>query len=367
MFQSDDWPRQEQEQAVENQRSLGEAVERADLLAVLGILMSDVGLWADGWKNAIARYALDRLNGQNPLQLTPFGIMAEGFFWIHRTRSSFVGQKEAFEMLEFRKGTDYAAAFQRRFDDLARYREYLIKKLAAYDGPCDAAGLHPFIVDRDEDRKDLQEMARSLLEYLYNLSKQLGGDPRSGPTSGVKTQADARPSSEKPGTRSWTQPDLDQAIREYKAKRAARYMELAHAVKSGLKGAKKDAQAIFGRNSVAKALRVRSRSMVSKSEAWVQIAEELGLQLARTRAPGTSRTRRAGRIGHDIALEQHAVGHAAESDPAAGILRAERDETMRMIGRLPPKQAKPILAKYEAGEMTDDEARQTAILLLEKN
>src|SRR5262249_12606109 len=64
---------------------------------------------------------------------------------------------------------------------------------------------------------------------------------------------------------SWTQPDLDGAIREYKAKRAAQYNDLVEGVRQGKPGAQKAARQLFGRNAIARALGVKARAMVTKS------------------------------------------------------------------------------------------------------
>ena len=170
-------------------------------------------------------------------------------------------------------------------------------------------------------------------------------------SSSKKTVADPK--------RSWTQPALDDAIREYKAKRSPRYSELMEAIKNRKPGAKKDARKIFGRNVIVKALGVRSSSMVSKSPAWIAIAEELEIPLRRKKATGTSRTRQTGKIGFDKASEQASLAAADASDPAAPLLAAEREETLCMIRQLPKEQAQPIFEKYEAGEMTDKQARTT--------
>jgi len=230
----------------------------------------------------------------------------------------------------------------------------------------------------DEHSANVQESLRTIsriAKQLMAIEDLAGGEARPEGESGNKVEASpaelddrgeqcavsGRP---KPSKRSWTQSDLDAAIREYKAKRAPRYRELVEAVRHGAKGSKKDAGRIFGRNVIARELGVRSPSMVSKSDAWIEIADELQIPLARNRVRGTSRTRSAGKIGHDIAVERRGIAAAEGADPAAAILRAEREETLRIIHQLPAKKAEPILQKYEAGEMTDDQARQLVETLL---
>ena len=121
--------------------------------------------------------------------------------------------------------------------------------------------------------------------------------------------------------------------------------------------------------TLAKELRelgVKSPSMVSKSLAWLAIAKELGIPLARERAPGTARTRKAGKVGVEIGVEQASVAAADEADPHVLMMREEREKTLRGIRRLPKDKAEPILQKYEAGEITDTQARKSVLALLKE-
>jgi hypothetical protein len=182
-----------------------------------------------------------------------------------------------------------------------------------------------------------------------------------------------------PPKRSWTQADLDDAIRTYKAKRAAsfeQYVSLLDdpATPAGRKRRiRKEAAAMFGRNVIAKALGVKSAKMVSQSQPWVRIAEALGLprRSARTAIPGKPKTR----IGEEIAAERASMAATDTDEYAAAdaaLLRAEREETLRQIRMLAESelrdakpQAKALFDRYEAGEMTDEQVRQTVELLME--
>ena len=85
---------------------------------------------------------------------------------------------------------------------------------------------------------------------------------------------------------SYTQKELDAEIRSYKAKRANNYDDLVEQVGKGKTGAKKAARKMFGRNAVAKALRVRSPTMVSNSKVWnLRRATANLLPLCQPRAP----------------------------------------------------------------------------------
>ena len=176
-----------------------------------------------------------------------------------------------------------------------------------------------------------------------------------------------------PQLKSWTQADLDNEIRKYKADRAASYAELCEAVKRNQPGAKKKAAEIYGRNAIARALGVKSTAMVSKSPAWIAIAGELGLSLNRSRrTQGTRHTQKPGKIGHDIAVEEKSMTPEAGADnaPAEQVLEtAERQETIRLINKMArtgknarekadnQKAADALIQKLQRGDCTDDQAR----------
>ncbi|MCL2641657.1 MAG: hypothetical protein FWD53_12485, partial [Phycisphaerales bacterium] len=191
-----------------------------------------------------------------------------------------------------------------------------------------------------------------------------------------------KPSGNKPELQSWTQGDLDNAIRKYQADRASAYTDIRDAVVKGKKGAKKAAQELFGRNAIARALNVKSPPMVSKSPAWVAIAVDLGLSLKRGKAHGTRHTKRTGKVGHDKAIEDKSATPEAGGDnaPAEAKLEiAEQQETLRQIDELAKtgktakkkaenkKAAAELKTKYENGEITDDQARQVVKMALNKN
>jgi hypothetical protein len=149
--------------------------------------------------------------------------------------------------------------------------------------------------------------------------------------------------------RSWTQSDLDEAIREYKAKRASNYNDLVDGVKRRRAGAKKSARGLFGRNAIVRALGVKSAAMVSGSPVWQTIADELTL---RGRSRSTS-TQKSQRIGLDIALEDQ-----AEATSAPILDQAIQQETIRLIEKsMPAKEAEATIEKLRRGEITDDKAR----------
>jgi hypothetical protein len=165
-----------------------------------------------------------------------------------------------------------------------------------------------------------------------------------------RTKAKPRKKAESPPKQSWTQPDLDDAIREYKAQRASTYNDLVDGVKRGRAGAKKNARVLFGRNAVVRALGVKSAAMVSNSPVWQAIADELKL-----RGPSRSTPRRhSQRIGLDIAMEDQ-----AQATSAPILDQAVQQETIRLIEKsMPATEAKAIIEKLGRGDITDDAARE---------
>jgi hypothetical protein len=127
----------------------------------------------------------------------------------------------------------------------------------------------------------------------------------------IKLPADKR-EAKAPHKRGWVQAELDDAIRDYKAKRSARYAALKDGVRRGLKGARKAARELFGARAIARELGVRSHAMVSGSPAWLPIAADLQL--------GKTRVGKPKRVGLDVALEA-----AAEELPDAALTMDDFD------------------------------------------
>ena len=143
---------------------------------------------------------------------------------------------------------------------------------------------------------------------------------------------------------------------------------------TGKKGAAREARKLFGRNVIVRALGVRSRVMVSRSPAWEAIANDLGIPLARHRLRGTQHTEEPSRIGQEMAVEEQSAAPKARADnrPSDAVLvDAEKETTLRAIRRLAEsgkekskEAAQSLHHKYEAGEMTDEQVRQTVDTLL---
>jgi len=150
--------------------------------------------------------------------------------------------------------------------------------------------------------------------------------------------------------RSWTQSELDMAIREYKAKRASSYRDMVEGVKQGKPGARKSARKVFGRNAIARALGVKARAMVSRSKPWQEIAQELSLSWCRTRI----RLARSKRVGQEAALEQKSEECGDTTQDA--VFRREVINLARQ--RLPMSEADALIEKLEKGEATAEGAHQ---------
>jgi hypothetical protein len=165
--------------------------------------------------------------------------------------------------------------------------------------------------------------------------------------------------------RSWTQPDLELAIRKYKAERASNYHDLVQGVKEGRPGARKSARRLFGRNAISNALGVKASSMVSKSPEWREIAKELHLE-------GKKNRRRKYR---DFEREKHLLPRVAEEMkyqntnqlPCPVVDEVINRETAILVRKsVPEKTANEVLEKLERGLYTDDQAREIAELAVEQ-
>ncbi len=149
-----------------------------------------------------------------------------------------------------------------------------------------------------------------------------------------------------PSLKSWTQPKLDAAIREYAARRAGALKSLREAVQGDRKGAVESARETFGRNEIARALGVKSRAMISKSEAWTEIADDLRL---RPRPDGYRGLKRSGKIGFDKAADDKAE---AEGDPVADAVEW-REEVGGDGGEVTEKAAIAYVRKHLTGYEAD--------------
>jgi hypothetical protein len=196
-----------------------------------------------------------------------------------------------------------------------------------------------------------REAESPLLKYPEDLGLATTG-PRSVEPLQDSGRRGNRRSVVKPAKRSWTQQHLDEAILKYRAERASTYNDLREGVRKGRPGAVRSARKMFGRNAIADALGVKARAMVSKSLAWGQIADELGLRGGRTKT-GTAGRRR---IGMDIASEEQAV--ESRDGPLEQLVRRE---TIAMIETsMSPKAAEATIEKLRRGELEDDRARELA-------
>jgi len=176
-----------------------------------------------------------------------------------------------------------------------------------------------------------------------------------------------------PAKRPWTAPELNEAIREYVAKRSKRYQEFLSILDDPGESPRRksiihrEARKMFGRNVVARELGVRSPRMVSQSSAWTAVASALGFQLKRNQIGKSAG--RPQKIGLDIGVERASMAADAGADHApadAQLLLREQAETLRRIHEFGESglldaapMAASLLKKYNDGEMTDGKVRQT--------
>jgi hypothetical protein len=215
-------------------------------------------------------------------------------------------------------------------------------------------------LERDEVEQLAQRQAKVPGEQRSAEMAQIEGaegQPTAGAVAGWDNSKTNQRIEKVAPLRSWTQDDLDAAIREYKAARASIYRSLAEEVQKGRLGAIRTARQLFGRNAIARALRVRARAMVTKSAAWQEIARELRLlEWKRSKKLGM-------RIGVSIADEQRAeqYGNATEENVLTNeAIRRAKEE-------LPSKEAQEIIDKLAIGEFTAEQANEIIDLCTESS
>lgn len=273
----------------------------------------------------------------------------------------------------------------------------ICNKRAVYPGSLSRYLGEPVILDRPrlrEDRRVLDRLADVLRHQLDISSALVGG-------RGAVAAATPTEEGDRPGTaggrktrtknatalRSWTQPELDRAIAEYVASggRAAQYKSLGDVLADpktsmkAIRAARKAARETFGRNTIVRALGVRSPSMVSKSAEWEKIARTFGFPLRRDKAKGTRHTRTTGRIGLDMAIEEASAVLKVGTDgtaPDVALEQQEQQETFRQIQQLVDsarndqersartEMARKLFSKYEDGTMTDEQVRKKVAAIL---
>jgi hypothetical protein len=141
--------------------------------------------------------------------------------------------------------------------------------------------------------------------------------------------------------RSWSQLELDEAIRDYRARHAKQYRELLEAVGKNRRGAKRAAQKLFGRNAIGRELRCRSSAMVSLSPEWEKIRADFGFS--------KGRTVKGARIGLSVALD-------ALTKSRSPVDLAEEKEMREMVALLAADQKDAILRDVQTGKMSRERA-----------
>lgn len=157
-----------------------------------------------------------------------------------------------------------------------------------------------------------------------------------------------------PPKRSWKQDELEAAIQAYIAQRAASYNSLREAVRENRRGAVDSARKTFGRNTIVKALGVKSGAMVTKSPAWKQAATELGLSPYKMQ-----RMSRPRKTGLDIAVEEKTEA----TDPVADDV--ERRDAIRYVNKhLKGQYAEAIVAGLNSGKIPPERVEEMVETLL---
>jgi hypothetical protein len=201
----------------------------------------------------------------------------------------------------------------------------------------------------DEQLQSVEDVEDALEAVLRYLRQQLADGVITASEPAVPSPT-SRPG--KPPLKSWIQSNLDSAIRKYVAERAAAFESLRKAVRDDQKGAVEEARRTFGRNSIAIALRVKARAMVSKSPEWQAIADDLGLR-DRHRKPVPGR--------FDIVVDDKAAFLGDPVSQSVELQDAIR-HVRKNLGDRP--EADAIVAKLEDRKILPERAEELVDLVL---
>lgn len=193
------------------------------------------------------------------------------------------------------------------------------------------------VVIHDDDAPMLIDHGESIVRLM--LTKHLNTLPRHGRGSSRASAAGAV-------LRSMTQNDVDGAVAAYKAARAASYNDLREGVRARRPGAVKTARQLFGRNRIAREIGCRSSAMVSKSPVYQTIKAELHLH---DRQRG-----RQQRTGLGVAANR--VAKDAGDQTIDAVVANETRALLRK--HLRSDEAQAAIEKLDAGQMTDEQARE---------
>ena len=150
---------------------LAEAVRAGDVSKTLRVLADDLCYWAGNLKQHLLHHVSHLAKDPSFVRMrdvpedAPFRIYET---WILR---SWIGSHEAFDLLEFHKGAEYARSFSARLDRLHEARAEFAKLLIQYTVRTrgeDAEGIFAL----DEIRKDLKHQALWLAEHLDRIATQ---------------------------------------------------------------------------------------------------------------------------------------------------------------------------------------------------
>lgn len=203
-------------------------------------------------------------------------------------------------------------------------------------------------LQRVEDVEDALEAVARYLRGQPQLAVQTGTPPVLPHPAQATTATD-----EQPEFRSWKQPELDEAVREFIEQHAGRLAGLREGARAYRKDAIEAARALVGRNVIARALRVKAPAMVSKTPAYRRLSDEFRLERERSalRKP----------VGLEIGIEDKA---GSEDDPVfAEVCKREAAEFIR--SKLDEEDAELLLGQLEGGGISPDKAMEYAHAMLE--
>ena len=218
-----------------------------------------------------------------------------------------------------RSGLDAAAvnaAIPGWFDEFKQSRQAVLDSVIPAAEALEAAGLdtHKVLMLRNAvagpgGSATIQDLWPTLKAELQRLA--MTGPATDGAKSATPGQ---RRDKATPTKRSWTQPELNDAIQA----EITKYAEAITSARNGSEAALQNIHKLFRRNPLADRLGGESaRKMVSKSPVWISLADEFELP----RKTNKTATKRPKKIGYVIAGETAA--EAAGDTTEANVIRRE--------------------------------------------
>lgn len=151
------------------------AVSAGSVGDVLRVLAEDIGEWARNLKHHCLHQIIH--SAKDPMFVRMRAIPKDSPFQVYEpwVMRDWIGSREAYDLIEFRKGAEYASSFSTRLDRLHAARNQFCRSVIDYTVRTRGEEIEGVYV-LDEARKDLKSMALGLAEHLDVIALQFDAD-----------------------------------------------------------------------------------------------------------------------------------------------------------------------------------------------